>query len=89
MEYNLLELRDVTNEICDMAYDARDTFVNADIDWAEFGHVSAEYYTNEYGGYGYRVYIEEANPDNMEVQDFIEDGLELRGFENIEVVFEW
>jgi len=44
-----------------IAYDARDTFVNADIDWAEFGHVSAEYYTNEYGGDGYRVYIEGAN----------------------------
>ena len=89
MEYKLSELKNITDEICNMANDARHTFSDAAINWADFGCVSAEHYTDSEGQEGYRVYIEEANPVNTQVQLFIIDELAIKGFKNIEVLFEW
>ena len=89
MKNKLNKLKSITDEICNMANDAKQTFTDAAINWADFCCVSAEYYTNSEGQEGYRVYIEEANPVNTQVQFFIMDELAIKGFENIEVCFEW
>ena len=72
-----------------MAADARQTFENAAVNWADFQCVCAEWYVEDYSGVDYRVYIEEASPDNTEVINFIADELAILGYKNIEIRLEW
>ena len=89
MKYNLKELKQITTRCCRLATDARHTFENAAVNWADFQCVCAEYYIDDLGDTGYRVLIEEANPNNAEVVRFIADELIMRGYNNIEIRLEW
>ena len=89
MNYNLKELEIRTDQICDMAIKGRTKFKNAAINWADFQCVRAEHYIDSCKETGYRVYVEEANPNNPEVIKYIAKELEKSGYENVEVVFEW
>ena len=89
MKYNLKTLKRVTNRICESAINARETFGNVAINWADFQCICAEYYIDDCGNTGYRVYIEEANPDNSEVKNFISEELAMLGYKEVEIVFEW
>lgn len=88
MAYDLALLRKIANEGCIKAYRNRNT-ITGSVNWGDLTCVSAEIYHTDSRGEGYRVLIEEADPDNMELQYFIQDHLEERGFEVIEVVTEW
>jgi hypothetical protein len=90
MKYKLNKLAIATDDVCEKAIEACKTFeLGTLVNWADFGCISAEWYINDKGEEGHRVYIEEANPDNPEVKNFIEEELSFLGFKNIEVVFEW
>lgn len=89
MKYNLKELKQVTTRCCRLASDARHTFKNAVVNWADFQCVCAEYYVEDCSGVSYRVYIEEADSNNTEVISFIADELAMRGYKNIEIKLEW
>ena len=87
----LNSLRTATEEICELAIERRAEFEHAAVNWADFHCVSAECYVEDIGTFGYRVYIEEANPNTRDVIEFISEELISRGFDmiNIDIVFEW
>lgn len=88
----LRELIDATNKACDAAIDAtkRDgRFRNAPVNWSHFGCSSAEFYMNEFGSFGWRTYVEEADPNNQNLIEFISDQLFNAGFEGVTVLTEW
>ena len=89
MKYNLKELKQITTRCCRLAYDARHTFKDAAVNWFDFRCTCAEYYIDDLGDTGYRVYIEEAAPVNAEVMDFIVDELSMHGYNNVEIRLEW
>ena len=89
MKYNLAELKQTTTRCCKLAIDARHTFKNAAVNWADFQCTSAEYYIDDLDDTGYRVYIEEAGPDNAEVISFVYDELVMHGYKGIEIRLEW
>lgn len=86
MTYDLKALREAADKACDAAF-------NEDIDccvnWGDFACVGAEHWADDEGGEGYRVRIEEADPSNEEMGAFISERLELGGFKDVEIVFEW
>ena len=89
MKYNLKELKQITTRCCKLASDARHTFKNAAVNWADFQCTCAEYCIDDLGDTSYRVVIEEAHQCNMEVVDFIADELAMHGYENIEISLKW
>lgn len=88
MKYDLVELRDAANRACGIAFDNRDQFERAGVNWGDFGCVSAEHHIDDQETEGYRVWIAEAF-ESPQVQSFIADRLQEMGFEDIEVRFEW
>ena len=44
---------------------------------------------NEHGSFGYRAYVEEADPYNLELQAFIGKELAKSGFPEVTVLTEW
>lgn len=89
MKHNLKELKQVTTRCCKLASGARRTFENAAVNWADLQCTCAEYYIDDLGDTGYRVYVEEASPDNAEVAKFIADELALHEYKDIEISLEW
>lgn len=89
MKYNLKELKQMTTRICKLASNARHTFRNAAVNWADLRCTCAEYLTDDDGDTGHRVYIEEASPDNAEVIKFITTELILHGYKDVEVLLQW
>ena len=87
MKYNLKKLKQI--RCCKLASDARHTFKNAAVNWADFQCTCTEYYIDDLGDTGYRVVIEEAAPDNTEVAKFIADELAMYGYRDIEIRLEW
>ena len=87
----LSNLITATNEACDNAVGAEllGRFRWAAVNWADLSCHSAEFYMNEYGSFGYRVYIEEADPNNLELQAFIGGELAKLGFPEVTVLTEW
>lgn len=85
---SLATLIDATNKACQAAkkYPKPEYVVN----WASFRCASAEFYMNEFGSFGYRVYVEEAEPTtNIALAQFIGGQLAKAGFESVTVVCEW
>lgn len=81
-----------TDKACDAAIDATKQdgrFRNAAVNWSDFGCRSAEFYMNEFGSFGYRAYVEEADPYNLELQAFIGEELAKSGFPEVQVLTEW
>lgn len=88
MTYDLKKLRETADRIGDEMFNERQT-VRGSINWGDFCCVSAEHYVTEEGDEGYRVYFEEADPNNPDAENFIRTRLIEEGFHDIEVNFEW
>ena len=84
----LKRIRTMASKLCG---DAKAAGVDGAINWGDLGCVNVEIFINCDAGQGVRVYIEEANPHNTELREFIEDGLEsvYGNLGGIEVVTEW
>ncbi|MEO5367470.1 MAG: hypothetical protein H7831_14190 [Magnetococcus sp. WYHC-3] len=87
--YNLKKLKSDTNKVCRMAEAGKGLFSDAAVNWADFSCHDAQYVLHADGSESYRVLIEEANPDNREVIEFIAEELSIRGYKDIEVEFQW
>jgi hypothetical protein len=74
MAYDLKALRAAADKACDAAF-------NEDLDccvnWGDFACVRAEHWADDEGGEGYRVCLEEADPSNREMGEFIAARLAL------------
>jgi hypothetical protein len=87
--YDLLRLREEADAACDAAYLAREEFSYQCVNWGDFGCVSAEHWVDDEGVEGYRVLLEEADPNNREVAEFVRARLDAAGFHDVEITFEW
>ncbi len=83
----LQELKSNCESICERIkeHHHRDWVAN----WMSFRCVSAESYINSEGEEGHRVYIEEADPNNMALKQYIWIKLQEVGFDDVEVITEW
>lgn len=84
---DLLALRQKASDLCDAA--ASRDFVGAAINWADLKCYHAEWFQGDDGEAGYRIYIDEAAPDNSEFQDWIASELATAGWCDVDVVTEW
>jgi hypothetical protein len=89
MKYDLDKLKAAADIACEEAIACRDTFDHAAVNWGDFGCMSVEHWRNNDGDEGYRVCIEEADPSNTEVGNYIWSRLDKAGFRDVAVVFEW
>jgi transcriptional regulator with XRE-family HTH domain len=77
-------------QACDDAINAASSAgLDACVNWLDLMCCFAERYYASNGVSGYRVYIEEAAPENHEFKKFIMEHMATNGYENIEVVTEW
>lgn len=81
------------NEACDAAKDYhgdhKDAFPGESINWADLGCVSAEYWEDNQGDSGYRIYIEEASYASWRFRNWVEEWLGERGHGSVLVATEW
>lgn len=63
--------------------------IDGPINWGDLHCVSAERYYNHNDETGLRVFIEEAAPDNCELEEFVREGLAKLGYKNVIVMCEW
>jgi len=84
----LAALVEATNRACQAAaVDRKPEYV---VNWSSFRCVGAEFYMNEFGSFGYRVYVEEAEPtSNIALATFITKHIAGAGFEGVTVICEW
>lgn len=87
MSYDLKALRAAADNLTDKAFQVE--WTSAAINWGDFCCVSAEHYVTEDGAEGYRVYFEEAAPENVEFCRWVERELAAAGFKDVEAVCEW
>lgn len=67
---------------------SKDKSIDYGVNWADLHCVSAEWYFDDEGNTGYRVYIEEASPDAINFRNAVNDELFARGWD-VEVITEW
>jgi hypothetical protein len=84
--YDLAKLRELTSKACDLASESG---VRGAINFGDLRCVTAEQWTNDEGITGYRVWIEEAAPGNVDFHYFVYDYLTKAGFIGIEVETRW
>lgn len=63
--------------------------IDGAINWADLHCAEAGYYENSRGDSGLYVVIEEADPHQQQLHEFIRMDLDGAGWEGIEVRFEW
>lgn len=86
---NLQDLYTATNEVVKDAIKCKND-IDGDINWGNLSCTEAAKIENNYGEAHYRVTIQECNPDNIELWDFIYRKL-WEKFPNIilEIQFDW
>lgn len=87
----LAALYDATEKACRAVYRKRKTIDEA-VNWADLHVVTVEHVTELYREEiteRYRVWIEEAAPDCIELTYFIREHLAKHGFSGVEVRTEW
>lgn len=79
------KIRALVDNACSIA---KNYGVGGAINWADLGcsHVATR--EGDDGSVVYRVYVEEASPEAVELKEFIEDHLETQGH-TVDVVTEW
>ena len=80
-------IRDLTNEAI-AALQARSDKLDGAINWGDLACVDAWYFIDSFGFSGYRVLVEGASPDAVDLQEYIEDYL-LDHMLDVYVVLEW
>jgi len=88
LEKILLKLKAETEKICADAVKDKGEIGGA-VNWADLHCHWSEFYRDSEGDSGFRVYIEESAPYNVELQKYISDKLNEAGFINIEIITEW
>ena len=88
IEKILLKLKAETEKICADAVKDKGEIGGA-VNWADLHCHWSEFYRDSEGDSGFRVYIEESAPYNVELQKYISDKLNEAGFINIEIITEW
>lgn len=87
--YNLIALRKATDDACAAAWEdcveCRDEAVN----WADLKCAGAEWFVDDDGVPGHRVWVEEADPAAYRLRDFVAGYLERAGFAGVHVMLEW
>lgn len=68
---------------------AKDDEVEGPVNWADLGCSKAEHFEDSEGGAGWRVWIDEADPTAIELQQFVRADLAEHGWPGVEVVTEW
>ena len=86
--YNLQTLKETTTKICQEAFKVQPAIEGA-INWYDLGCESAEQYTDDTGHTGYRVWIEEAEPQAIYLIEFVAQQLRVYGFRDVEIRTEW
>jgi hypothetical protein len=84
----LEKLREETNNACDAARRVQ-TFIDGAINWGDLFCFEASLFVDDEGTTGYRVVIQEADPLNRELSEWIQHYLSERGYSNVTVVTEW
>lgn len=88
-DYDLKELFAAADKACEIAYENRNRMPDSSVNWGDYHCASAERIEDQDGCISYRVQIEEASPDNYEVQKYMGERLAEMGFPDVEVVTEW
>lgn len=87
--YNLIALRKATDDACAAAWedcpDCRDEAVN----WADLKCIGAEWFVDDDGVPGHRVWVDEADPAAYRLRGFVAGYLERAGFAGVHVLLEW
>jgi hypothetical protein len=88
----LKALESAVEAACASAYEARPEIKGA-INWADLHCAQAEFFITSNGETGYRVWISEASPDQLDLRKFIREFIDSRSdgarFESLEILFEW
>lgn len=84
----LRELRAVAESAIDEAK-ARMNDIEGAINWADLHCVEVRSWTNENGGSGLTVYIEEADPANRSLSDFVSRLIAENGWVGVDVELSW
>lgn len=87
MRQRLSELTEDTDAVLAAAQEKRDEISGA-INWADLRCVDAGLNMTLFGT-GLYVLIEEADPNQLKLAEFVAHGLRDRGWEYVEVRFEW
>lgn len=87
--YDLFALRDCADYACTAARTECPDCLTQPINWGDLGCISAEYYVDEFGNVGHRVWIEEADPSSYHLRDFVRGYLSRHGYESIDVMLDW
>ena len=84
----LVLLADTADLACKAAGEQSSSIKGAAV-WGDISCVEAEKYETSNGERGFRVRIDEADPNNPDLQRFIGSFLLEAGFPNVEVICEW
>jgi hypothetical protein len=63
--------------------------LHACVNWADLHCMRAEAYVDDGGNVGFRVLLEEADPENHELQIAVSQELDTRGFQDVYVETAW
>lgn len=87
--YNLLALRKATNDACAVAWTDCVKCRGEAVNWADLKCAGAEWFVDDDGVPGHRVWVDEADPAAYRLRDFVAGYLERAGFAGVHVVLEW
>ena len=83
---SLRALKCIVNEILE---EANKDEIDGAINWADLACTSARYVVQDTGEILLSVIIEEASPDAWDLQNYVDNKLIARGWNNVEVMTEW
>lgn len=86
--YDLIALRRAVDDALDLAVHDEDCHQDA-VNWGDLSCTGAEWYIDDDGVPGHRVWIEECDPAAWRLRDFVRAHLEGAGFAGIHVMLEW
>lgn len=88
-QHNLIALRKATDDACAAAWEDCAECRGEAVNWADLKCAGAEWYVDDDGVPGHRVWVDEADPAAYRLRDFVAEYLERAGFAGVHVVLEW
>jgi hypothetical protein len=87
--YNLIALRKATDDACAAAWEDCAECRGDAVNWADLKCIGAEWFVDDDGVPGHRVWVDEADPAAYRLLRFVAGYLERAGFAGVHVVLEW
>jgi hypothetical protein len=87
--YNLIALRKAADDACAAAWEDCAECRGDATNWGDFKCIGAEWFVDDDGVPGHRVWVDEADPAAYRLRDFVAGYLERAGFAGVHVVLEW